>query len=69
MEKSTISDFFSKLQCSPFGLQIPLFCSKTSLYILKLIVRMKKKIMAPFLLLAHWVEPLCPGSNKKVNKL
>jgi hypothetical protein len=34
---------FSKFQCSPFGLQIPFFCSKTSLYILKLIVRMKKK--------------------------
>jgi hypothetical protein len=34
---------FSKFLCSPFGLQIPLFCSKTSLYILKLTVRMKKK--------------------------
>jgi hypothetical protein len=42
-EKSTFSDFFSKYQLSPIGPQIPFFCSKTSLYILKLKVRMKKK--------------------------
>jgi hypothetical protein len=42
-EKSTFSDIFLKYQLSPFGLQIPFFCSKTSLYILKLIVLDEEK--------------------------
>jgi hypothetical protein len=38
--KKCFSDNFFKI---PFGLQVPFFCSQTSLYILKLIVRIKKK--------------------------